>query len=207
MINVPRLRVGQEGGNGLDDEGIPAEGLHLHARLLQDRRRLRQEGTIAGGRLTTSGIRRRWPRRAPRGLGRLPFELLEEDPLVGGVLIDEEHPLRIGKYQVGPRHLTDIGQIGKRSPLGGRVPLCGRCSSAGLPEGLRRGCRGFPVCDNGSRRRTVFPTRRKPGTASGPLRPGRHSAAGSVPGGPGGPSARGASPAPIALPRVSTMSA
>ena len=111
----PRFCVGQQGGNGFDHNGIPAERFHFHARLLKNRKGLHQKVIIAR---REAHYLREEKALADRPLPlRLPPELLKEDPFMGGVLIDEDYPLFTGKNQIRPRRLTDIMKIGKTAPF------------------------------------------------------------------------------------------
>ena len=40
---------------------------------------------------------------------------------MGGMLIDENHPLFTGKNQIRPRRLTEVKKIGKTMSLGRRL--------------------------------------------------------------------------------------
>ena len=119
-LNVPRIHVK---GGPADDESPAAEVLRGKAELLQQGEPGGQRGVLLRG----QAAHRRGQERLGHGIVALRLHAVEVHPLVGGVLVDEQHFVPLLHDDVGVQHLACqppgllLGEQALRSRLPGHL--------------------------------------------------------------------------------------
>ena len=134
--HVGDLPGGHVAGGGPDDQRPAAEVLRLKAEPLQQGQLGQQRRPL----LRRRGEHHRLQQGLHHGLVALGLQAVEVEPLVGGVLVDEEHLVPLLHDDVGvehlPRHAPGLGL--RNGFRGGHAPLFrGRALGRGGP------CRGI----------------------------------------------------------------
>ena len=98
----------QQGGIGANQHGAASKVFHGHAQLGKGRALLQDPRSLFRGQVHRFGNEQ--PLRHQGTGANALLQLLEEDALVQGVLVDDEHALRCFHDQIGIVQLDDLGR-------------------------------------------------------------------------------------------------